>query len=68
VTHAAHHHKRHGISKAWHTSISRFDRGIDAIVGDLGPLLLALLILGFLIGVGRLSLRGARRGETRATT
>ena len=40
-----HHHKQGGIGKAWHTSISRFNRGFDAIVGALGPLLLVILVL-----------------------
>lgn len=55
------HHRRHGISKAWHTAISRFDRGIDAIVGALGPLLLALILLGLITLVVRLAYRGGRR-------
>jgi hypothetical protein len=58
------HHRRHGISKAWHTSISRFNRGIDAIVSGLGPLLLALLILALIAGIARLSLRGVRRATS----
>jgi hypothetical protein len=38
-------HHRHGLSKAWHTSWTRFGRGIDSLVGAIGPLVLALLIL-----------------------
>jgi hypothetical protein len=56
--------KQHGIGKAWHTSISRFDRGFDAIVGALGPLLLAIMILAVLLGVGRLGYRGVRRATS----
>jgi hypothetical protein len=55
------HHKRHGLSKAWHTSVSRFDHGIDTIVSGLGPLLLAILLIGFAIAVARLGMRGAAR-------
>jgi len=58
------HHKRHGIGKAWHTSISRFSRGIDAIVAALGPLLLALILLGLIIGAGWLGVRRFGRATT----
>jgi hypothetical protein len=58
------HHRRHGIAKAWHTSIRRFTRGVDVIVGALGPLLLALLILAFLAVIARLGLRGIQRRTT----
>lgn len=54
-------HQRHGIGKAWHTSVQRFTRGIDAIVAALGPLLLAVLILSVLIGIVALGYRGVRR-------
>lgn len=57
----AHHHNRSGIGKAWHTSISRFARGFDAIVAALGPLVLALLVLAALALAGRLGYRGLRR-------
>jgi hypothetical protein len=55
------HHDRHGLSKAWHTSISRFNRGIDAIVSALGPLLLAGLLIGAAVLIARIGLKGARR-------
>jgi uncharacterized protein DUF4349 len=55
------HHKQGGIGKAWHSSVSRFNRGFDAIVGALGPLLLAVLVLAALAGIGRLGYRGVRR-------
>jgi hypothetical protein len=55
------HDRRHGLSKAWHTSISRFSRGVDAIVGALGPLLLALILLGLFVLVVRLAYRAAVR-------
>jgi hypothetical protein len=55
------HHARHGVSKAWHTSWSRFGRGIDAMVGAIGPLVLALLLLIAIGVVGTLGYRGVRR-------
>jgi hypothetical protein len=55
------HHARHGLSKAWHKSWSRFDRGIDGIVSAIGPILLALLILAALAAVGVVGYRGVRR-------
>jgi Domain of unknown function (DUF4349) len=55
------HHKANGIGAAWHRSITRFQRGFDAIVGALGPLLLVLLILGAFGGVALLGYRGIRR-------
>jgi Domain of unknown function (DUF4349) len=59
-----HHHKHNGIGAAWHRSISRFARGFDAIVGALGPLLLAILVLGVLAGIAGLGYRGVRRVTT----
>jgi hypothetical protein len=50
-----------GIGAAWHRSVHRFSAGIDAIVGVLGPLLLALLLLVVLGGIGVLGYRGVRR-------
>jgi Domain of unknown function (DUF4349) len=55
------HHPRGGLGAAWHTSISRFNRGFDAIVSGLGPLLLAVLILGVLAAIAALGYRGVRR-------
>lgn len=52
-----HPHHRSGWSKAWHNSTSRFNRGIQAIIGGLGPLLLALILLALLYAIGRLILR-----------
>jgi hypothetical protein len=54
-------HQRHGIGKAWHTSVHRFTRGIDAIVAALGPLLLGLLVLAVLVVIVGLGYRGVRR-------
>jgi hypothetical protein len=50
-----------GIGAAWHRSVHRFSAGIDAIVGVLGPLLLALLLIAVLGGIGLLGYRGVRR-------
>jgi hypothetical protein len=55
------HHQRHGIGKAWHTSVSRFGRGIDVIVAALGPLLLAVLVFGVIALAIALGWRGVRR-------
>jgi len=55
------HHKRHGLAQAWHKSIHRFTRGIDAIVAAVGPLLLALLLIALAYVVIRLGARGVRR-------
>jgi hypothetical protein len=54
------HHHRSGWSTAWHDSTGRFNRGLQAIVGALGPLLLALIVLAVLYGIGRIVLRGRR--------
>jgi hypothetical protein len=58
------HHHRGGIGGAWHTSVSRFTRGVDVIVSILGPLLLALILLGLAALVVRLGLRRTRRATT----
>jgi hypothetical protein len=52
---------RSGISAAWHRSIHRFTVGFDAVVGVLGPLLLAVLLAAILAGIGVLGYRGMRR-------
>ncbi|HTR70760.1 MAG TPA: DUF4349 domain-containing protein, partial [Mycobacteriales bacterium] len=52
---------RHGLNKAWHTSIDRFSRGIDSIVAALGPLLLALLVVAAIGLLGFLGYRVVRR-------
>ena len=64
------HHERHGIGKAWHDSWSRFGRGVNAIVGAIGPIVFAVLLIGLLAGVGALGYRGVRRvmGSRGATT
>jgi hypothetical protein len=52
---------RTGIGAAWHRSIHRFSVGFDAVVGILGPLVLALLLLALLAAIGLLGYRGTRR-------
>ena len=59
----AHHHSG-GLGAAWHTSISRFNRGFDSIVSALGPLLLVLLVLAVLAGIAGLGYRGVRRATS----
>jgi hypothetical protein len=56
-------HKRTGLGLAWHNSVSRFLRGFDAIVGALGPLLLAAILLGLGYLIVRLGTRAARRSR-----
>jgi hypothetical protein len=60
-TFAATHHQRHGIGKAWHDSWSRFGRGINAIVGAIGPIVFAVLLLAVLGLIGYGGYRGFRR-------
>lgn len=50
-----------GIGAAWHRSVHRFSVGVDAIVGVLGPLLLAVILLVIVAGIGMLGYRGVRR-------
>jgi hypothetical protein len=61
ATHTLVHHNRHGIGKAWHDSWSRFNRGVNAIVGAIGPIVFALLLLGVVALLGLLGHRAARR-------
>jgi hypothetical protein len=60
-TFAATHHQRHGIGKAWHDSWSRFGRGVNAIVGAIGPIVFAVLLLAVLGLIGYGGYRGFRR-------
>jgi hypothetical protein len=55
------HHDRHGIGKAWHDSWSRFSRGVDALVGAIGPVVFAVLLIALLAGIGTLGYRGVRK-------
>ena len=47
-----------------HTSIDRFARGFDSIVAALGPLLLAVLLIGAVVLLGRFGYRLVRRATT----
>jgi hypothetical protein len=60
-TFAATHHQRHGLGKAWHDSWSRFGRGVNAIVGAIGPIVFALLLIAVLGLIGYGGYRGFRR-------
>jgi hypothetical protein len=53
--------QRTGINKAWHTSVSRFNHGVNAIVGALGPLLLALILIGLAFVIVKVAMRRSRR-------
>jgi hypothetical protein len=59
---AVRHHPSSGLGNAWHTSWHRFNRGFDAIVGAIGPLVLALILLGLVVVVLRLIYRATQRG------
>lgn len=61
------HHERTGLAKAWHTSWSRFSRGIDAIVGAIGPIVLALLLIGLFALVIWLIARATQRTRPEET-
>jgi len=54
-------HEQSGLSKALHRSVDRFLGGIEAIIGILGSLLLAALLVAFAVVVGRLGYRRLRR-------
>lgn len=58
------HHARTGLAKAWTTSWHRFNRGIDAMVAAIGPLVLALIILAVVALLLRLALRATSRART----
>jgi hypothetical protein len=55
------HHHRGGWSTAWHNSTGRFNRGLQAIIGGLGPLLLALLLMGVVFVIASFAARRLRR-------
>jgi hypothetical protein len=61
-------HERHGFSLAWHNSVDRFNRGLQGIIGALGPLLLAALLIAAAYGVIRLVIRFAGRRTSDAPT
>jgi hypothetical protein len=54
-------HHQSGISKAFHRSVDRFLNGVEAIVAALGPILLAVLLIGFGWLAARFGYRVLRR-------
>jgi hypothetical protein len=54
-------HHKSGIHKAFDRSVDRFVNGIEAIIAGIGPVLLALLIIGFAWLVARVGYRVLRR-------
>jgi hypothetical protein len=59
VRHTGH---RNGFVRAVDRSVSRFVRGVEAIVGALGPIVLVLLLVGLTALVARFGYRRLRRG------
>jgi hypothetical protein len=59
---------RTGIGAAWHRSIHRFSVGFDAVVGILGPLALAAMLLALLAAIGLLGHRWIRRHRRSVST
>jgi hypothetical protein len=54
-------HHKSGLHKAFDRSVSRFVHGIEAIIGIVGPLLLAGLLIALFWFVGRFGYRALRR-------
>jgi hypothetical protein len=54
-------HRESGLRKAWHDSVGGFVAGIEWLIRLAGPVLFTLLLLGALLGLGRLGWRAARR-------
>ena len=54
-------HHKSGLHKAVDRSVSRFVHGIEAIVGIIGPLLLAALLIALFFVVGKFGYRALRR-------
>jgi hypothetical protein len=61
VHHPAPHHRRSGLSQAWHDSVSGFVDGVEGLIKGAGPVLFALLCLAALIVGGRLGWRRYQR-------
>jgi hypothetical protein len=55
------HHEKSGLHKAIDRSVSRFVRGVEAIIGVIGPLLLAALLIALFWIVGKFGYRVLRR-------
>jgi len=58
---ATKHHEKSGLHKAVDRSVSRFVRGIEAIIGVIGPLLLAALLVALFWVAGKFGYRVLRR-------
>lgn len=58
---ATKHHEKSGLRRAIDRSISRFVRGVEAIIGVIGPLLLAVLLIAFFLLAGKFGYRVLRR-------
>jgi hypothetical protein len=59
-----HHHVSHhesGLRKAWNDSVGGFVAGFEWLVRLAGPVFFTLLLLGAVLGLGRLGWRAARR-------
>jgi len=54
-------HHQSGISKAVHRSVSRFVHGVEAIIGAIGPIVLALLLLALGWLLAKVGYRVVRR-------
>jgi hypothetical protein len=54
-------HHKSGLHKAVDRSVSRFVHGIEAIIGIIGPLLLAVLLLALFWVAGKFGYRVLRR-------
>ena len=54
-------HHKSGLHKAFDRSVSRFVHGIEAIIGIVGPLLLAVLLIALFWFVGKFGYRALRR-------
>lgn len=61
ITHATKPHHTSGIHKAFNRSVSRFVHGVEAIIGVIGPLLLALILIALAWVVARFGYRALRR-------
>jgi uncharacterized protein DUF4349 len=55
------HHRRTGLSAAWHDSLHGFAAGVDGLVRVAGPIVFGLLCLAVLLVLGRLSWRRYQR-------
>jgi hypothetical protein len=54
-------HHRSGIAKAVDRSVGRFVRGVEAIIGAIGPILLAVLVVALVWVAARFGYRFVRR-------